>query len=56
VRSIPTVADETFSVRLPRSVAAEVRDMAGAENNNTSSVIRRLLSRAFQSLSDAERF
>jgi hypothetical protein len=40
--------DETFSVRLPQPIAAEVRHIARAEGNGASSVICRLLTRALQ--------
>ena len=41
--------DETFSVRLPRPVAEQVRRIAEGEANGASSVIRRLLMRALVS-------
>ncbi len=40
--------DETFSVRLPRPVAAELRRIAEAESNGASAVIRRLLTKALR--------
>ena len=45
---ISSIAEETFSVRLPHPVAAELRHMAQAEGNRASLVIRRLLTRALQ--------
>lgn len=44
--NVPRKAEETFSVRLTKSLATEVRTIAASENNGASSVIRRLISRA----------
>ena len=46
--TIATHTDETFSVRLPRTVATEVRHIAESEGNGASAVIRRLLALALR--------